>query len=78
MDNTIEKIPMIKAEMEIGAIINSLDDRFQLDSNFKIHAFCYNTNRGSWEPFIELCTKDDVAYYPWELTIRVSNVLFNL
>ncbi|XP_053597427.1 intermembrane lipid transfer protein VPS13A [Microplitis demolitor] len=70
MEETIERIPMIKAEVEIGVTINSIDDRFQLESNFKIHAFCYNHNRGNWEPFIELCTQDDVAYNPWELTIR--------
>lgn len=72
MEETIERIPMIKAEMEVGATISSVDDRFQLESNLKIHAFCYNHNRGNWEPLIELCTQDDVAYNPWELTIRVS------
>ncbi|KAK0164246.1 hypothetical protein PV328_002894 [Microctonus aethiopoides] len=69
-EDTIERIPMVKTEMEFSAAINSLDDRFQFDSSFKIHAFCYNAGRGCWEPFIELCTKDDVAYFPWELTIR--------
>lgn len=72
MEDTVERIPMIKAEIEIGATINSINDRYQLESNFKIHAFCYNASRGNWEPFIELCTKDDVVYYPWELTIRVK------
>ncbi|KAF7991246.1 hypothetical protein HCN44_002808 [Aphidius gifuensis] len=72
MEDTIERIPMIKAEIEIGATVNSINDRYQLESNFKIHAFCYNASRGSWEPFIELCTKDDVVYYPWELTIKAQ------
>ncbi|XP_044592317.1 vacuolar protein sorting-associated protein 13A-like isoform X2 [Cotesia glomerata] len=74
MEETIEHIPMIKAEIEVGATISSVDDRFQLESNFKIHAFCYNHNRGNWEPLIELCTQDDVAYNPWELTIRAYQV----
>ncbi|XP_028982314.1 vacuolar protein sorting-associated protein 13A [Diachasma alloeum] len=71
MEDTVERIPMVKAEIELGASITSLNSTYKFDSSFKIHAFCYNASRGSWEPFIELCTKDDVAYYPWELSIKV-------
>lgn len=79
MEDTIERIPMVKAEIELGASISSLNSTYKFDSSFKIHAFCYNASRGSWEPFIELCTKDDVAYYPWELSIRVNlNSSFHL
>ncbi|XP_011303575.1 vacuolar protein sorting-associated protein 13C [Fopius arisanus] len=71
MEDTVERIPMVKAEIELGASITSLNSTYKFDSSFKIHAFCYNASRGSWEPFIELCTKDDVTYYPWELSIKV-------
>lgn len=71
MEDTIERIPMIKTEMEIGGSFNSVDDRFQIDSNIKIHAFCYNASRGNWEPLIELSTKDDLVYQPWEISIKV-------
>ena len=79
MEDTIERIPMIKGEMEIGGSFNSVDDRFQIESILKIHAFCYNASRGNWEPLIELSTKDDAIYNPWELSIKVAlDLLFKI
>ncbi|XP_043273461.1 vacuolar protein sorting-associated protein 13A-like isoform X2 [Venturia canescens] len=71
MEDTIERIPMIKAELEIGGTYNAVDERFQIESSIKIHAFCYNPSRGNWEPLIELSTKDDMAYNSWELSIKM-------
>ncbi|XP_066588204.1 intermembrane lipid transfer protein VPS13A-like isoform X2 [Prorops nasuta] len=73
MENTIEKMPLIQAETVILGTIHDWYNKFHMECCIKVHAFCYNFDRENWEPLIELCTKDDVHYRPWELTIKMYN-----
>jgi len=65
----------MRMETVITTTINDWRNNFHLESNVKLHAFCYNRARQNWEPFVEFCTKDDVNYKPCEFTIKVINII---
>lgn len=69
------RFPVMRMETVIATTINDWRNNFHLESNVKVHAFCYNRARQNWEPFVEFCTKDDANYKPWEFTIKVTNII---
>ncbi|KYM95926.1 Vacuolar protein sorting-associated protein 13C [Cyphomyrmex costatus] len=71
MEYVVGRFPVMKMETVITTTINDWRNNFHLESNVKLHAFCYNRARQNWEPFIEFCTKDDIDYKPWEFTIKI-------
>ena len=71
MEYVVGRFPVMRMETVITATINDWRNNFHLESNVKLHAFCYNRARQNWEPFIEFYTKDDIDYRPWEFTITV-------
>lgn len=71
MEYSIGRFPVMRMESTITTTINDWHNSFHLESNAKLHAFCYNRAHQTWEPFVEFCTKDDVNYKPWEFTIKV-------
>nr|XP_012219129.1 PREDICTED: vacuolar protein sorting-associated protein 13A-like isoform X1 [Linepithema humile] len=70
MEYSVGRFPVMKMETVITTTINDWHNNFHLESNVKLHAFCYNRAHQNWEPFVEFCTKDDVNYKPWELIIK--------
>ncbi|XP_020288636.1 vacuolar protein sorting-associated protein 13A-like isoform X2 [Pseudomyrmex gracilis] len=70
MEYSVGRFPIMKVETVITTTINDWYNNFNLESNIKLYAFCYNITHQKWEPFVELCTKDDVNYKPWELMIK--------
>ncbi|KAL6266414.1 hypothetical protein P5V15_003265 [Pogonomyrmex californicus] len=70
MEYAVGRFPVMKMETVITSTINDWRNNFHLESNVKLHAFCYNKAHRNWEPFVEFCTKDDVNYKPWEFTIK--------
>lgn len=70
----MERFSVIKMESTITISINDWFNDFNLESNVKIHAFCYNMDYKNWEPLIDLCSEDDMNYKPWEFTIKVTFV----
>ena len=72
IEYSTERFPVIKVESVITASVNNWLP-FDLESNVKLHAFCYNMDYKNWEPLIDLCSEDDAGYKSWELMIRVSN-----
>lgn len=71
MEYSIGRFPVIKMETTITANVNDWHNNYRFESNVKLYAFCYNKVHQNWEPFIELCTKDDINYKPWEFTVKV-------
>ncbi|KAG5314184.1 VP13A protein, partial [Acromyrmex insinuator] len=71
MEYAVGRFPVMRMETVITATINDWRNNFHLESNVKLHAFCYNRARQNWEPFIEFYTKDDIDYRPWEITIKI-------
>ncbi|EFN62404.1 Vacuolar protein sorting-associated protein 13A [Camponotus floridanus] len=70
MEYSVGRFPVMKMETVVTVTIDDWHNNFHLESNIKLHAFCYNRAYQNWEPFIELCTKDDVNYKPWEFMIK--------
>jgi len=75
MEYALGRFPVMRMETVITTTINDWRNNFHLESNVKLHAFCYNRARQNWEPFVEFCTKDDVNYKPCEFTIKVGNII---
>lgn len=75
MEYAVGRFPVMRMETVISTTINDWRNNFHLESNVKLHAFCYNRARQNWEPFVEFCTKDDINYKPWEFTIKVTNII---
>ncbi|KAG7205210.1 hypothetical protein KM043_018296 [Ampulex compressa] len=73
MEYSFENLPIIRIATTIATTINDWYKECHLESSIKIHAFCYNGNCKSWEPLIDLCTKDDVHYKPWELNVKICH-----
>ncbi|XP_046422194.1 vacuolar protein sorting-associated protein 13A-like isoform X1 [Neodiprion fabricii] len=71
MEDTIERIPVMMAQLEIDAFLQDWNYKFHMESTMKLQASCYNINAGAWEPLIEPCMKNDNVYKPWELIFRV-------
>ncbi|XP_048515019.1 intermembrane lipid transfer protein VPS13C-like isoform X2 [Athalia rosae] len=71
MEDTIERVPMMMAQLEVDAFLQDWNYKFHMESMMKLQASCYNVNAGAWEPLIEPCIKDENIYKPWELTFRV-------
>ncbi|XP_012533549.1 vacuolar protein sorting-associated protein 13A isoform X2 [Monomorium pharaonis] len=71
MEHAIGRVPVMRMETVVTTTINDWRNNFHLESNVKLHAFCYNRARQNWEPFVEFCTKDDANYKPWEFTIKI-------
>lgn len=72
MEYSVGRFPVMRMETVITTTINDWHNNFHLESNVKLHAFCYNRAHQNWEPFVEFCTKDDVNYKPWEFIIKVK------
>lgn len=75
MEYSVGRFPVMRIETVVTATIDDWYNNFHLESNIKLHAFCYNRAYQNWEPFIELCTKDDVNYKPWEFIIKVTKII---
>lgn len=75
MEYSIGRFPIMKMETVLTITVDDWHNNFHLESNIKFHAFCYNKTYQNWEPFIELCTKDDVNYKPWEFMIKVAKII---
>ncbi|XP_070527175.1 intermembrane lipid transfer protein VPS13A isoform X2 [Cardiocondyla obscurior] len=71
MEYALGRFPVMKMETVIATSVNDWRNNYHLESNVKLHAFCYNRSRQNWEPFIEFCTKDDANYKPWEFIIKI-------
>ncbi|EZA49615.1 Vacuolar protein sorting-associated protein 13A [Ooceraea biroi] len=70
MEYSVGRFPVMRMETVVTTTINDWHNNFRLESNVKLHAFCYDRTHQNWEPFVEFCTKDDVNYKPWEFTIK--------
>ncbi|XP_011865236.1 PREDICTED: vacuolar protein sorting-associated protein 13A-like isoform X2 [Vollenhovia emeryi] len=70
MEYAVGRFPVVKMETVVTATVNDWRNNFHLESNVKLHAFCYNRARQNWEPFVEFCTRDDANYRPWEFTVK--------
>ncbi|XP_072752571.1 intermembrane lipid transfer protein VPS13A [Anoplolepis gracilipes] len=70
MEYSVGRFPVMKMETVVTATVDDWHNNFHLESNVKLQAFCYNRAYQNWEPFVELCTKDDVNYKPWEFIIK--------
>ncbi|XP_024221985.1 vacuolar protein sorting-associated protein 13C [Bombus impatiens] len=73
IEYAMERFSVIKMESTITISINDWFNDFNLESNVKIHAFCYNMDYKNWEPLIDLCSEDDMNYKPWEFTIKMRH-----
>ncbi|XP_033208533.1 vacuolar protein sorting-associated protein 13C-like [Belonocnema kinseyi] len=72
IEETAERISIIKAESEISGTISDWDSsNFQMQSSLKLYVYCYNVNTKTWEPFIGLCPTNDGHYLPWILTFKM-------
>lgn len=78
IEYSTERLPVIKIESIITASISDWYNDFNLESNIKIHAFCYNADNKNWEPLIDRCSEDDVSYRSWELMIKVRFPVFDV
>ena len=73
MEETVERIPVIKSDLEISGSINDWNtSNSQMQSSLKLYVYCFNINTKTWEPFIGLCPGNDGQYIPWTLTFKVS------
>lgn len=77
IEHSVERFPVIKVDSIITAFVNDWYNDFSLESNIKVHAFCYNVDYKNWEPLIDLCSEDDITYRSWKLMIKVSSVTLN-
>ncbi|CAK9828583.1 Intermembrane lipid transfer protein VPS13A [Anthophora retusa] len=73
IEYSLERLPVIQIDSIITANINDWLNNFNLESNVKLHAFCYNADCKNWEPLIDLCSEDDTTYRPWELMIKMRH-----
>ncbi|XP_011135861.2 vacuolar protein sorting-associated protein 13C-like isoform X2 [Harpegnathos saltator] len=78
MEYSIGRFPVMRMEAIITTTVNDWHNSFHLESNVKLHAFCYNRAHQSWEPLVEFCTNDDVNYKPWEFTIKTYQAEANM
>ncbi|XP_017890538.1 vacuolar protein sorting-associated protein 13C-like [Ceratina calcarata] len=73
IEYSMERLPVVKIDSVITASINDWLNDFNLESNLKLHASCYNTDYNKWEPVVDLCSDDDATYRPWELSVKMRH-----